>query len=54
MALAFVLISENILNKSIRMPDAPTGAKNVIVSSAEKHRFASCGSHETAGIRSDK
>ena len=40
----------------IPMPDAPTGARNVIVSSSENHDFASCRtqSHETAGLQSDK
>ena len=51
---SFILIAEKILDKSIPMLDAPTGAKNVIVSSAKKHRFASCGSYETVGIRLDK
>ena len=44
--LWLIAIARKIFNRSesIPMPDtSPTGAKNVIVSSAENHRFASCG-----------
>ena len=38
-------MAEKIFNRSIPMLDnvSPTGAKKVIVSSAENHHFASCG-----------
>lgn len=38
-------MTKKIFNRSIPMPDnaSPTGAKKVIVSSAENRRFASCG-----------
>ena len=46
-------ISKKIFSKSIPMPDASTPAKNVGVSAAENHRFASCGS-ERQGFVTDK
>ena len=41
----FMIMARKILSRSIPMPDnpCPTDAKNVIVSSAENFRFASCG-----------